>query len=57
MKFGPITELDKRNKTKLKKCDDDIMSESCDFILIFSIYGQFGTILKPDYGRIVCETY
>ena len=33
------------------------MSESCDVITIFSIYGQFGAIRKPDSGPIVCKTY
>ena len=33
------------------------MSENCDVIIIFPIYGEFGTIRKPDSGRIVCKTY
>ena len=33
------------------------MSGICDVIVIFSIYGQFGPIQKPDSGRIVCKTY
>ena len=33
------------------------MSENCDVIAIFPIYGQFGAIWKPDSGRIVCKTY
>ena len=32
------------------------MPEKCDVIVIFMIYGQFGTIWKQDSGRIVCET-
>ena len=28
-----------------------------DAIVIFSIYGQFGAIRKPDSGLIVCITY
>ena len=51
MKLGPVTELDKRNKATLKKLDDDIMSENCDVIVIFSICGQFGAIRKPDSIR------
>ena len=39
MKLGPVTKLDKRNKTKSKKFGDDVMSENCDVIAIFSIYG------------------
>ena len=38
MKLEPMTKLDKRNKTKLKKQnDDDVMSQNCDVIAIFSI--------------------
>ena len=57
MKLGPVTKLDKRNKTTSKKFDDNVMSENCDVIAIFPIYGQFGAIRKPDSGRIVCRTY
>ena len=57
MKLGPVTKLDKRNKTTSKKFDDDVMSENCDVIVIFPIYGQFGAIRKPDSGRMVYETY
>ena len=57
MKLGPVTKLDKRNKTTSKKFDDDVMSENCDVIVIFPIYGQFGAIRKPDSGCIVCKTY
>ena len=57
MKLGPVTKLDKRNKTTLKKFDDDVISETFDVIVIFPIYGQFGAVWKPDPGRIVCKTY
>ena len=57
MKLGPVTKLHKENKIKSKKFGDDLMSENCDAIVIFPIYGQFGGIRRPDYGRIVCETY
>ena len=57
MKLGPVTKLDKRNKTTSKKYEDDVMSANCDVIVIFPIYGQFGAIRKPDSGRIVCKTY
>ena len=57
MKLGPVTKRDKRNKTKSNQFDDDIMSKNCDIIAIFSIYGQFGAIGKPDSERIVCKTY
>ena len=48
MKLGAVTKLDKRNKTPLTKCDDDVMSTNCDVIVIFLIYGQFEAIRKPD---------
>ena len=57
MKFGPVTKLDKRNKTTLIKFDDDVMSENCNLIDIFPIYCQFGSIWKPNSGQIVCKTY
>ena len=57
MKLGPVTKLDKRNKTTLQKFDDDVMLENCDVIVNFPFYGQFGAIRKPDSGHIVCKTY
>ena len=57
MKLGPVTKLDNRNKTTSKKIYDDVMSASCDVIVFFPIYGQFGAIRKPDSGCIVCKTY
>ena len=33
------------------------MSENCDVIVIFLIYGQFEAIQKSDSGRMVCKTY
>ena len=56
-KLGPVAKLNKRNKTTSKKFDDDVMSVNCDFIINFSIYGQFGAIRKLDSGRVVCKTY
>ena len=50
MKLGPVTKRDKRNKTTSKKFDNDAMSENCDVIVIFSIYGQFGVIRMPNSG-------
>ena len=41
MKLGPLTKLDKRNKTTSKQFDDDVISKNCAVIAIFSIYGQF----------------
>ena len=57
MKLGPVTKLDKRDKTpKKKKKDDYVMSETCDVIVIFQMSGQFRAIRKPDSGRVVCKT-
>ena len=57
MKLVSITKIDKKNKTTSKKFDDDVISESCDIIPIFPIYGQFGAIRKLDSRRIVCKSY
>ena len=57
MKLGPVSKVDKRNKTTSKKIDDGVISENCDVIVIFAIYGQFGAIRKADSGHIVCKTY
>ena len=53
MELGPVTKIDKRNKTTSKIFDDDAMSANCDVIVTFPIYGQFGAIRKPDSGRTV----
>ena len=42
MKLGPATKRDKKNKTTSKYFDDNVMSENCDVIVIFFIFGQFG---------------
>ena len=57
MKLGPVTKIDKRNKTTSKKFDDEVVSVNCDVIVIFPIYGQTEAIRKPDSGRIVCKIY
>ena len=46
---GTVTKLDKRDTAIQKKIDDDIMSTNCDVLVIFLMYGQFGTIQKPDF--------
>ena len=56
MKLGPETKLDKKNKQRKKKFNDNVMSENCDAIGIFSLYSQVGAIWKPDSGCIVCKT-
>ena len=55
-KLGPVTKLDKGNKGTSQN-DYDVISENCEIIVIFPIYGQFGAIRKLDSGRIVCKTY
>ena len=57
MKLGLVTKLDKRNTSTSKKFDDNFILTSCDFIVIFSIYGKFGAIRKLDSRCIVCNTY
>ena len=57
MKPRSITKRDKRNKAASKKMDDDVISENCDVIAIFPIYGQFGAIRKPDSGGVECKIY
>ena len=57
MKLGPVTKLDKRNKSALKKFDDDVMPGYSDVIVMFSFYVQFGAFWKPDSRRIVCKAY
>ena len=35
MKLGPVTRLDKRNKTTYKKFEDDAMPANCDVMSFF----------------------
>ena len=58
MKLRQATKLDEKNKTKkLRKFEVDVMSANCNAIVIFSVYGQFGAIRKPDSGCLVYKTY
>ena len=57
MKLGPVTKVDKKNKTTSKLFDNDVMPANFYVIVNFTIYGQFGAIRKRDSGLIVCETY
>ena len=57
MKLRPVTEIDKRNETQSKTFYDDVILVNSDVIVIFAIYGKFGAIQKPDFRRIVYETY
>ena len=56
MKLGPVTKLDKGNKGTSKN-HYDVMSENCDAVVIFLIYGQFRAIQKLDFPCIVCKSY
>ena len=57
MKYGSVTKIDKRNKTTSKKIDDGVMSENCDVIVIFRIFGQVGVVWRPYSGHRVCRRY
>ena len=46
---GPVTKLDKRNKTTSKIFDDDVMSKNCDVIVVFKFLDNLEHIRKPDY--------
>ena len=48
MKLGPVTKIDKRNKTTSKKIDIDVMSKKCDAIDIFRILAN----LEQSGGQI-----
>ena len=58
MKVGPVTKLDKRNKTTLKKFDDDVMSENCDIIDIFfnfwSIWSSPVARFRTQHLQMLC---
>ena len=57
MKLGPVTKPDKSNKTTSKKFYVEFVSEICDVIVVFRIFGQFGGIWRPDSGHRVCKSY
>ena len=57
MNLGPVPKLDKRDKATSKKFDDDLMSENCDVIFIFRIFGQCSAVQRPDSGHRVCKSY
>ena len=57
MKLGLVTKFDKRNKTTSKKFDGNVMSENCDVIVIFRIFGHFGAVWRLDSGHRVCRSY
>ena len=55
MKLGPVTKLDKRNKTISNKFDVDVTSENRNVSVIFLIFGQFRAVWRPDFGNRVCK--
>ena len=57
MKFGPVTKLDKRNKTTSKKFVVYVMSENCDVFVVFRVFGHFGAVRRPDSVYRVCKSY
>ena len=57
MKLRPVTKLDKRNETTSKKIDVGVMSENCNFIVIFRISGQLGAVWRPDSGQRVYKNF
>ena len=56
MKLGPITKLDKRNKTTSKKVDNDALTTN-DIIVIFPVDDQFGANQKFHFGLMVYNSY
>ena len=49
MKLG-LVKFDKRNKSRSKNFDDEVIAANCEVIVFFSINGQFRAIRKPDSG-------
>ena len=48
MKLGPVTKLNKRNKTTSKNFDDDVMPQNCD---VFSFFLNLCSIWRnPEAG-------
>ena len=57
IKLGPVTKLDKRNKTtskKKKKIDNNVMSKNWDVIVIFAIFGQSGAGYRQKIYQKLC---
>ena len=53
MKIGPVTKLNRRNKTTPKKFNDDAIFTNFNVIVVFTIYGQFGAICKSPNAQSV----
>ena len=45
MTLKPVTKLDKKTWQRQKKFNDDFISPNCDVIVIFTVDGQFGTMI------------
>ena len=52
MKFEPRSKLIKRNTTRSKKFDINVLSTNYDIIVICQVFTRFGAIRKLDFGRI-----
>ena len=57
VEIKPVAKRDQRNKTTTTKFHNEVRSAYCDVIVVFSIYGRFGVIQKPDFERIVWKTH
>ena len=53
IKLRPVTKFDKSNRTTSKKFDVVAMSENCDVIVFFQIFGQFRAVQRPDFKHRV----
>ena len=49
MKLEPVTKLDKKNTSTLKKIDYDVMSGNCDIIIFFSDLYQVRSNLEAGF--------
>ena len=52
MKLGLVNKLDKASKATLKKIDVNVMSENCDVIVIFRIFGQFEAVQTESLQKL-----
>ena len=52
MKLGLVNKLDKASKATLKKIDVNVMSENCDVIAIFWIFGQFEAVQTESLQKL-----
>ena len=52
MKLGLVNKIDKASKATLKKIDVNVMSENCDVIVIFRIFGQFEAVQTESLQKL-----